>query len=83
MVLAPEDWPYASLIGGLTPRALGASIQRAIRRKKRSLNDRPVLAGCSATKAEREASVPGEHAVGIQDKREASEGRGLPLSTAG
>jgi hypothetical protein len=65
------------------PRALGASTQRAVKRKKRSLNARPVLAGCSATKPEREASVPGEHAVGIRDEREASEGRGPPLSSAG
>jgi hypothetical protein len=81
--LRPEDWPYASQIGGRTPRALGTSTQRAVRRKKLSPNARPVLAGCSAAKPEREASVPGEHAVGIQDEREASEGRGPPLSTAG
>ena len=83
MVLWPENWPYASLVISCTPRALGASTQRAVRRKLRSPNARPVLAGCSAAKPEREASVPGEHAVGIQDEREASEGRGVPLSTAG
>ena len=83
MVLGPENWPYASQIRGRTLRALGASTQRAVRRKKHSPNARPVLAGCSATNSEREASVPGEHAVGIQDEREASEGRGLPLSTVG
>ena len=76
MVLGSEDWPYPSLIGGRTPRALGASTQRAVRRKLRSPNARPVLAGCSATKAEREASIPGEHAAGIRDERKASGGRG-------
>src|SRR5215217_612299 len=83
MVHRPESWPYASLIGGRMPRALGASTRRAIRRKKRSPNARPVLARCSATKAEREASVPGEHAAGIRDEREASEGCGRTLSTIG
>jgi hypothetical protein len=83
MVLGLEDWPCASLIGGRTPRALGASTQRAVRRKKRSLNARPVLAGCSATKAERAASVSGEHAVGIRDERAASEGRGRSPSAIG
>ena len=83
MVLGSEDWPYPSLIGGRTPRALGASTQRAVRSKLRSRNARPVLAGCSATKAEREASIPGEHAAGTRDERWASKGRGPPSSTAG
>ncbi len=78
MVPGPEDWPYASLIGGRTPRALGASTQRAVKKEERSPNARPVLAGCSATKPEREASIPGEHAAGIRGEREASEGRERP-----
>jgi hypothetical protein len=35
-----------------------------------------VLAGCSATKPERQASVPGEHAADTRDEREASKEEG-------
>jgi len=71
VVYRPENRPYARLIEGPTPRALGTSAQRAVMRKRRSPNARPVLAGCSAAKPERAASVPGEHAAGIRDEREA------------
>jgi hypothetical protein len=83
MVLRPENWPYAGLIGGRKPRALGPSTQRAVMRKNRSPNARPVLAGCSATNAERKASAPGEHAAGTRDEREAGEGRGRAPSAIG
>jgi hypothetical protein len=65
------------------PRALGASTERAVKKEERSHNARFVLAGCSATKPEHGASVPGEHAVGIRDEREASTGRGRPPSAVG
>jgi hypothetical protein len=58
-------------------------MKRAVMRKKRSPNARFVLAGCSATKAEREASIPGEHAAGIRDEREASMWCGRSPSAAG
>ena len=61
-------------------RALGASTQRAVKREERSLNARLMLAGCSATKPEHEASIPGEHAADTRDEREASKGRGRPPS---
>ena len=57
-------------------RALGASTQRAVKREERSLNARLMLAGCSATKPERQASAPGEHAADTRDEREASEEEG-------
>jgi hypothetical protein len=59
-------------------RALGASTQRAVKREERALNARLMLAGCSATKPERKASIPGEHAAGIRGERGASKGRGRP-----
>jgi hypothetical protein len=64
------------------PRALGASTQRAVKREERALNARLMLAGCSATKPERKASMPGEHAASTRGEREASNDRGQPLSTA-
>ena len=64
-------------------RAHGASTKRAVRKEERSLNARFVLAGCSATKSEHEASIPGEHAAGTRDEREASRGRGRPPSATG
>ena len=65
------------------PRVLGASTRRAVKREERSLSARPVLAGCSATKPEHEASIPGEHAAGTRDEREASKGRGRPPGVVG
>ena len=65
------------------PRALGASTQRVVKREERALNARLMPAGCSATKPERKASIPGEHAAGARDEHRPSKERGRPPGAAG
>jgi hypothetical protein len=74
---------YLSRMRGRMPRALGASTKRAVRKEERPLNARLMLAGCSATKPEREASGPGEHAAGARDEHGANKGRGRPPGAGG
>jgi hypothetical protein len=82
-VLRPENRACESSVEDCLPRALGASTWRAVRKEERSLNARSVLAGCSATKPEHETSIPGEHAAGTQDEREASKRRERAPSAVG